>query len=67
MISVLGWELGTAVQRLTADGYELLLEVVKSRKGLAGNEKRVVRQQALAELPNTLRLTYAVFQTQPQI
>lgn len=66
MTTVLGYELQCAVDILTAEGYGLQLLEVRSRKGVDGNEKRVVRQQALPETPGVVRLTYAVFQTRPQ-
>lgn len=60
MISVLGLELGQAVELLKSLGYETDCIEVRSRKGLAGNEARVVRQRISG---GRAELTYAIFKT----
>ena len=45
MISVLGYELGRAKELLEAEGYSVRCVETRSRKGLNGNEKRVIRQR----------------------
>ncbi|MDL2258526.1 hypothetical protein LJC42_05170 [Eubacteriales bacterium OttesenSCG-928-K08] len=65
-INVLGFELEAAVLLLTAKGFEVKTQEVRSRKGLIGNERRVVRQRRLPEelgRPKSILLTYAEFQT----
>jgi hypothetical protein len=67
LIEVLGFELSRAVMILEQAGYEVTTGEVRSRKGLMGNERRVVRQQAMpsnADGQPRIRLTYAVFCTQ---
>ena len=53
MISVLGYELGRARELLEA-------EETRSRKGLNGNEKRVIRQRTDG---NAVELIWALFKT----
>lgn len=60
-ISVLGFELEHARTLLEAAGYTVTVQEVRSRKGLEGNERRVVRQRFLGE--ERVDLTYAVFKT----
>lgn len=64
-MSVLGLELSRAVRRLTEEGYEVETLEVRSRKGVLGNERRVIREQALPAAGGRPRvcLTYAVFST----
>lgn len=67
MIEVLGFELSHAVKTLERAGYDVTTVEVRSRKGLTGNERRVVRQQTLpskADRQPCICLTYAVFCTQ---
>lgn len=66
MSGVLGLELSTAVALLEKEGYTVVTVEVSSKKGVAGNERRVVRERVLpAEpgQPKRICLTYAVFQT----
>lgn len=42
---VLGWPLARAEAALKEAGYAVQLEEIRSRKGVEGGEKRVVRQQ----------------------
>lgn len=66
MINVLGLALSQAVSLLEAEGYAVETVEVSSKKGVQGNERRVVRQQALPVLsggPKRICLTYAVFLT----
>lgn len=63
---MLGFELSHAVTMLEQAGYEVVTEEVRSRKGLKGNERRVVRQKAMPSTVNgqpRICLTYAVFCT----
>lgn len=61
MISVLGYELSRAEEMLRAEGFHVECEEVRSRKGLCGNESRVVRQRLTGDREVTL--TYAIFKT----
>ena len=67
MTDVLGLELSHAVDVLERAGYEVQTQEVRSRKGVPGNERRVVRARALPEDSGgrpRICLTYAVFCTQ---
>ena len=61
MISVLGYELSRAEEMLRAKGFSVRTEEVRSRKGLCGNEARVVRERMIGD--REILLTYAVFKT----
>lgn len=61
MISVLGYELSRAEEMLRAEGFSVRSEEVRSRKGLCGNEARVVRECLVGD--RDILLTYAVFKT----
>ena len=61
MISVLGYELSRAVELLEAQGYTVSCVETRSRKGVDGSEKRVVRQR-IREGP--AELVFAVFKTE---
>ena len=61
MISVLGYELSRAEEILRAEGFSVFSEEVRSRKGICGNEARVVRERLIGD--REILLTYAVFKT----
>ncbi len=61
MTDVLGYELNTAMEILAREGYDVACAQVSSRKGVAGNQKRVVRVRPAGE--SIIELTYAVFKT----
>ncbi len=61
MTDVLGLELARAKDLLAREGYEVAAAQVSSKKGIAGNEARVVRVRRTGEL--CVELTYAVFKT----
>ncbi|HWR22766.1 MAG TPA: hypothetical protein VN366_04740 [Feifaniaceae bacterium] len=66
MISVLGLELSAAKALLEKEGYAVVTAEVSSKKGVPGNERRVVRERKLPEepgQPGRICLTYAVFRT----
>ncbi len=66
MKSVLGLELSAAVAILESEGYAVTVMEVSSKKGVSGNERRVIRERTLdvePGLPKRICLTYAVFQT----
>lgn len=64
MISVLGYELQRASALLEQEGWQVETEEVRSRKGLLGNECRVVREQVVSgEGQKRMRLTFAMFKT----
>lgn len=67
MISVLGYALDTAVKALQGEGFSVQCMEVRSKKGVEGQESRVVRQlltgEADLEGKPIVALTYAVFQT----
>ena len=66
MISVLGLPFSEAVALLEAEGYAVETVEVSSKKGVQGNERRIVRQKELPVLPGgpkRICLTYAVFLT----
>lgn len=45
MTCVLGWELSLARAALEAEGFVVCCTMVSSRKGVKGNESRVIRQR----------------------
>ena len=61
MISVLGYELSRAVAMLEEQGYAVICVETRSRKGVAGNEARVVRERIS---DGKAELVYAVFLTE---
>lgn len=61
MTDVLGFELHNAVDVLTRAGYTVTCAQFSSKKGVDGNEARVVRVCETGE--QMLELTYAVFKT----
>lgn len=61
-VSVLGLELSSAIDRLEQAANRVTAqEEVRSRKGLEGDEKRVVRQKFVQT--GCVELTYALFRT----
>lgn len=58
----MGFELSAAVLQLEREGYLVIAQEVRSKKGMSGNERRVVREKQIDE--KTVCLTYALFQTQ---
>lgn len=61
MTGVLGFELHEATDKLAREGYAVTCTQVSSKKGVAGNEARVVRVRRTGE--RSVELTYAVFRT----
>ncbi|MBQ7114762.1 MAG: hypothetical protein IJO10_11085 [Clostridia bacterium] len=61
MTDVLGWELTHAVAALEAEGFSVVTVGVSSRKGVKGNESRVIRQRQTGEAQ--AELTFSVFKT----
>ena len=61
MISVLGYELSRATELLESEGYQVYCVETRSRKGVDGSEKRVVRQR-IAD--GQAELVWAVFKTE---
>ncbi len=61
MISVLGYELNRATELLEAQGYTVHCVETRSRKGVDGSEKRVVRQRMN---DGQAELVFAVFKTE---
>ena len=61
MISVLGYELERAVELLESAGYSVTCTETRSRKGVDGSEKRVIRQR-IAD--GQAELVWAVFKTE---
>ncbi len=61
MTGVLGYELHHAKDMLAREGYSVSCAEVSSRKGVRGNEARVIRVRRTGE--NSVELTYAVFKT----
>lgn len=59
MTDVLGLELAEAIRRLERDGFAVVTEEARSRKGTNGQENRVVRQRILDD--GRVALTYALF------
>lgn len=47
MTDTVGLELSEALRRLEAEGIECVTVEVSSRKGVRGNEARVIRQRAI--------------------
>ncbi len=64
MISVAGLPPDVAAERLTREGCRVQLCEARSRKGVEGDDVRVIRQTQLDE--NEVLLTYATFITKPQ-
>ena len=61
MISVLGYELSRAIELLEAQGYAVRCVETRSRKGVDGSERRVVRQRMN---DGQAELVWAVFKTE---
>jgi len=61
LISVLGYELSRAAELLESEGYQVHCVETRSRKGVDGSEKRVVRQR-IAD--GQAELVWAVFKTE---
>ena len=61
MISVLGYELSQATELLEAQGYAVRCVETRSRKGVDGSERRVVRQRMN---DGQAELVWAVFKTE---
>lgn len=59
-MNVLGLPLDIAVERLLPLGKRIETVEISSRKGSAGNDKRVVKAE---ELDSVIRITWARFQT----
>lgn len=63
MTDVRGYSLETAEKLLRSEGYNVVSEEVRSKKGVPdGDDKRVIRVR-LAETENTVYLAYSVFKT----
>lgn len=61
MRNVEGLELSAAINALEADGIQVTTIEVSSRKGVDGDERRVVRDKQTGK--NSAELTFAVFKT----
>ncbi|HPF54241.1 MAG TPA: hypothetical protein P5116_07565 [Eubacteriales bacterium] len=61
MTCVLGRKLDEALTLLTNEGYTVETVEVRSRKGTAGSDARVIKQELLS--PNALRLHFSLFDT----
>lgn len=61
MTDVLGWELQRACAQLQQEGFTVCCVCVMSRKGMKGNEARIVRQRRKGE--TEVELAYSVFKT----
>ncbi len=61
MTNVLGWELSHARAALAAEGFAVRCLCVSSRKGVKGNESRVIRQRQTGAAE--VELAFAVFKT----
>ena len=61
MISVLGYELSRATELLESQGYAVRCVETRSRKGVDGSERRVVRQRMN---DGQAELVWAVFKTE---
>lgn len=63
MTDVRGYELRKAEDILRSEGYKVVAEEVRSKKGVPdGNDKRVIRVR-LVESENTVYLAYSIFKT----
>ncbi len=64
MTDVRGYSLALAEDILKSEGYNVVSEEVRSKKGVPdGCDKRVIRVR-LAETENTVFLAYSVFKTE---
>lgn len=61
MTCVLGWELSRACAALEAEGFTVRCVSVSSRKGVKGNESRVIRQRQIGT--DAVELVCSVFKT----
>lgn len=61
MSGVLGRKLHDAMDKLAREGYAVSCAEVSSRKGVLGNQARVVRVRQTGDC--AIELTYAVFKT----
>ncbi len=65
MIDVLGYELSHATALLEEKGFSVVCSQVSSKRGMRGNEKRVIRQKLTKEGEcEKVLLSYAEFQTE---
>ena len=64
MIDVTGLPPDVAAERLREEGCRMQLREARSRKGVAGDDARVIRQTSPRE--GEVLLTYAAFMTKPQ-
>ena len=65
MTNVLGMPLEAATSALEQEGFELITEEIRSKKGIPdGISKRVIRQTDLGE--GRVLLGYALFRTEPK-
>lgn len=62
-MSALGYELSAAAAYWRQRGYAVSVKEIRSRKGLSGNERRVIREQFARE-GKSVCLSYAEFQTE---
>ncbi|HWQ58726.1 MAG TPA: hypothetical protein VN540_06865 [Clostridia bacterium] len=61
MTDVLGFELHRATELLAREGYAVSCAQISSKKGVPGNEARVVRVRRTGDF--CVELTWAVFKT----
>ncbi len=61
LYSVLGMELGLARERLEAEGYKVKCCELRSRKGINGDNERVIRVRECGE--NSVELCWSLFKT----
>ena len=63
MTEVLGLELSNALDLLKSEGYSVRCVGYASRKGVKGNEKRVIRQKIVDDDLKTVEVVYSIFKT----
>jgi len=64
LTSVLGYELETAIECLQSEGYRVKTLEVSSKKGVIGDQKRVIRQLNAEGEDGTIVLAFSVFRTE---
>lgn len=63
MISVLAWNLDEATKALEKEGFSVSTREIRSKKGVEGDSKRVIRQRLTDE--STVELCFAQIKSKP--
>ena len=67
MILVLGYPLASGRKKLEEQGYTVRCVETRSRKGVQGDDMRVIRQKLLDADSKTVEIVYAIFHTNQEV